>query len=59
MNYENFIPAAIPMKRAAPAKPKFNDMSPTYVTRLQDEAKKTSQQFREKVEADRKRLGLL
>lgn len=58
IDYEKVIPAAIPMKRAAPDKPKFNDMNPKYTSRIEDEAKKTSLAFREKVAADRQRLGL-
>ena len=51
-DYEKVIPAPIPMKRMAPPKMKFNDMNPVYTSRLQDEAKKTSQLFREKVAQD-------
>ena len=59
-DYEKVIPAAIPMKRAAvKTRDPFNCMPATYTEGIQREAAATSQKFRDKVEADRKRLGLV
>lgn len=57
-DYEKVIPKAIPMKRAELKKTKFIPLNPYYAVRLEQEADKTSKLYRQKIEADRKRLGL-
>lgn len=58
MNWQNVIPMPIPTKRASPPKSKMIDMHDSYTKGITAEASKTSKLFREKVQADRKRLGL-
>jgi len=61
MNWEKVIPAAIPLRRADPVKTRnpFNCLPATYTENLYKEQEKGSKAFREKVEADRRRLGLV
>jgi len=59
-DYEKVIPTAIPMKRA-PAKTHrdpYNCIPATYTENIVADSPKTSQLFKEKIAADRKRLGL-
>ena len=58
INWEKVIPQAIPMKRAPSKKMLTNDIMPVYTRNIYDEAKKTSQKFREKIEVDLKKCGI-
>jgi hypothetical protein len=57
VNWESVIPKAIPTKRMA-LTVKKPVIHPTYTERLEDDKNKGSKMYREKIEADRKRLGL-
>lgn len=56
VNWEKYIPAPIPMKKARPPQPKFDRLHPKYVVGIHDDAKKTSQLFKQKIAADLERL---
>lgn len=60
MNWEKVIPAAIPMRRAPSIEIRdpFHCLPATYTENLYKDQSQGSKAFRDKVEADRKRLGL-